>query len=332
VYALPGRGYVDDARYAVPSDNAPKYTILAMGANHNYFNRNWTPDQFPQGSVDDWTIRDKAQTDPHCGTNAAGNARLTSAKQRGVGVAYLAAFFRKNLLFASAFDGILKGDSPPPPSAQTTAIYTGYVPGAADRRDLNRLATTTALSTNTMGGAAIAGGLSNYSLCGNGIGPTCNISRDLDTPYDGLSAVKLWWESQGPSYRNLLLADSRRDVSNFGALQFRVALDYSNAQNPAGADQDFTVRLTDGWGRVSSLAASAYEKIYFPPGTSDHRTAVANTARLPIAAFTGIDVTNVAAVTFIFDRAPRGGIAVSDVAFADDGISIAERVLVANGP
>lgn len=324
VYELPGRAYVDDARYAVSTDDSPKYTFTTLGANHNFFNRYWTPDQFTPATSDDWTD----QTDPQCKTAAA--TRLTSAQQRGVGIAYMSAFFRRQLLDAD-YDGILRGDVPPPPSAQTTAIYAGYVPGAVDRRDLNRLAVTTEISTNTMGGAATQSGLSPYALCGDGIGPACGASRSIWDPYDRLSSVKLWWAASGATYANQLPAGLLRDVSNFGSLQFRVAIDYNDAQNLAGQDQDFTVRLTDATGVTASLSASTYEKIFFPPGSTANRTAVLNTARLPMSAFVGVDTANIATVTFIFNKKPQGGIFVSDLSFADEGMTTAEKWLISSG-
>ncbi len=330
VYELPGRAYVDDARYAVAGDNAPKYTILTLGANHNYFNRYWTPDQFSPATTDDWHFVDPAQSDPYCGTSAPGNGRLTSAQQRGVGIAYMAAFFRKHLQGAP-FDGYLRGDLPPPPSAQTSNIYDGYVPGAVDRRDLNRLAASSEISVNTMGGVATQSGLSTYTLCGDGIGSACGASRSFwDVAYDRLSSAKLWWATAGASYTNQL-PDGLRDVSNFDKLQFRVALDYSDSLNPAGQNQDFTVQLVDGGGTSSSVTASTYVKIYYPPGGSSNRTAVLNTARLPMSAFVGVDMTNLATVRIILDKKAQGGMLFSDIAFADEGMTIAEKWLVSTG-
>jgi hypothetical protein len=35
---LQGVHFFDDARFNVPSDQAPKHTLLVMGANHNFYN------------------------------------------------------------------------------------------------------------------------------------------------------------------------------------------------------------------------------------------------------------------------------------------------------
>jgi hypothetical protein len=48
--SVDGVKYFDDARYNVADDNTPKYVILGMGANHNYFNKFWTLDQFAPGT------------------------------------------------------------------------------------------------------------------------------------------------------------------------------------------------------------------------------------------------------------------------------------------
>jgi len=326
VYTLDGRSYLDDSRYNVSPDNAPKYTFLALGANHNYFNRYWTPDQYQFATNDDGS-----RWGGFCDPSVPGNGRLTSAQQRGFGLAYMAAFFRRYLFDANEFDGILRGDAPPPPSAQTTAVYNAYFPGSSDRKDVNRLTAVSELTTNTIAGGVTQSGFSAYGICGDGVGGYCWLSRGGPPPdgegYDRVSSLLLWWTALGATYTNQIPITVPRDLSNFRTLQFRVALNFNDPHNPAGQDQDFTVRITDGAGATSSLVASTYEKVYFPP---DSAVGVLNTARFPMSAFTGADITNIASVEFVFDRKAQGAIVVSDVAFADEGISIAEMSAVSN--
>jgi hypothetical protein len=146
--SLPGARYVDDARYVIANENAPKYAVLALGANHNYFNRMWTPDQFSPGtctehpascvSRDDWQSH-RGGTDSFCEAGQAGNGRLNSRQQRGFARAYVAAFFRRYLLGATQFDPLLTGHARPPVSAQTSAISQGYVPAVSERTKARRL-------------------------------------------------------------------------------------------------------------------------------------------------------------------------------------------------
>ncbi len=163
-----GVHFYDDARYNVAGDTGAKHTIQVMGGNHNYYNTIWTPGMFPAGTSDDWTAYVTGGTlDGQCGT-VAGNKRLTSAQQRGTGLAYLSAFMRVYVGGETQFTPILTGAAPPPASAQTTAINVSYhAPDAATkRRDVNRLLTATNLTTNTLGGATTQTGLTPHDLCG----------------------------------------------------------------------------------------------------------------------------------------------------------------------
>ncbi len=165
---LQGVHFFDDARYNVPGYTAPKHTILVMGANHNFYNTVWTPGLFPAGTADDWmAFTSGGSTDPHCGTGT-GNQRLTSAQQRGTGLAYITGFFRTYVGGESQFLPQMAGDAPPPPSAATNNLFVSY--HAPDdpslRRDINRLLTATNLTTNTLGGATSQIGMTPHDLCG----------------------------------------------------------------------------------------------------------------------------------------------------------------------
>jgi hypothetical protein len=163
---LEGVHFYDDALYNNPGDLAPKYTILVNGADHNFFNTTWTP-PFPGGGDDRYY-------------NAA--TALTPAQERAVGLVYMAAFFRTYIGDATtpvttAFVPLLRGDVPPPASAQTSQVFIGYQApdSAAFRRDVNRLNVAADLTTNTLGGAvrtsALAtgtgSGITAYSILNN---------------------------------------------------------------------------------------------------------------------------------------------------------------------
>lgn len=85
VFDLQGQAYLDDARDLVTNDRSLRGAVLVLGANHNFFNREWTPGVSQAPSVDDWFLAD----DPTCGTAAPD--RLTAAQQRAVGATYVAA-------------------------------------------------------------------------------------------------------------------------------------------------------------------------------------------------------------------------------------------------
>jgi len=91
VYDLQGQAYVDQGRYVGTRDKALKSAVMVLGANHNYFNSEWTPGLSKAPSSDDWW--DAA--DATCGTTAKG--RLTAKQQRAVGATYIAAAVRSML-------------------------------------------------------------------------------------------------------------------------------------------------------------------------------------------------------------------------------------------
>ncbi|OPG10434.1 hypothetical protein B1L11_23755 [Microbispora sp. GKU 823] len=83
-----GQHFYDDSRYAADGDPAFRSSLMVMGADHNFFNTEWTPGVAHAPASDDWSNRN----DPVCGGTAP--SRLTAAEQYAVGTAYIAGFFR----------------------------------------------------------------------------------------------------------------------------------------------------------------------------------------------------------------------------------------------
>jgi hypothetical protein len=76
---LEGLKYVDDTRYAAADDVARSASVL-MGANHNFFNREWTPGESTAPAGDDWAgpanDRDCGRNTPaRCGRRSSGRSR-----------------------------------------------------------------------------------------------------------------------------------------------------------------------------------------------------------------------------------------------------------------
>ncbi|HVG28401.1 MAG TPA: hypothetical protein VM864_01640 [Pyrinomonadaceae bacterium] len=327
-----GVHFYDDARYNVAGDTGAKHTIQVMGANHNFYNTVWTPGMFSAATADDWTsFVSSGKSDAQCGTGA-GNHRLTSAQQRGTGVAYLSAFFRVYVGGETQFTPILTGAAPPPASAQTTDLHVSYhAPDAATkRRDVNRLLTAANLTTDTLGGASTQTGLTPHDLCGGNspepqhcLTAAQSTSRQPHTvpsarsTLRGLSQLRTGWAAGGASYTNDLPLGSR-DVSGFQALQFRVSVNFEDTRNATNAAQSFSVVLTDGTGAQSSvLVGSVSTALFYPPGTTGPvPKVVLNTARIPLASFTGVNLTDIRSVKLQFDQTASGALLITDLAFA----------------
>jgi pimeloyl-ACP methyl ester carboxylesterase len=311
---LRGVGYVDQARYG----SAPLYTVLALGANHNYFNRYWTPASeggptltggVDPPNEDDWD--QNYGTDSHC----TSQSRLSGEEQRGVGLAYMTAFFRTHLLRQSQFGAYLQGDALPPPSALTDEIHTGYLPRAHDLREINRFSA----QNQTTWTSGVTGSICNSS------GSTPNACQpgisDMQTHFFGsltLNALKVSWNTTGQSVTNPV-AVVDRNVTGFGAIQFRVAVNHSAAAslNPVGSSRDFSVQLTDGVTSQSVAVSDYADVLYYPPGDAAHRKNIMNTVRIPLDAFGNLDRNNITSVNFVFNRSSTGSLLISDLAFSD---------------
>ncbi|HYV84224.1 MAG TPA: hypothetical protein VE931_11945 [Pyrinomonadaceae bacterium] len=330
VVDLQGVHYYDDARYNVPGDNSPKHYELVMGANHNFFNTIWSPDSSPfPGAIDDWkTFVHGGNSDSQCGSSK-GNQRLTEAQQRGVGLAYMSAFFRAYVGGETQFLPLLTGDAPPPPSAQTSNLFVSYHAPANRRLDVNRLLDDTSLTTNNLGGAAIQTALSPYDLCG---GPAPQPQRCIAeannaqqphttpsarSPLRGLSQLRTGWNDLTGNYRNNIPV-ALGNVSGFQAVQFRVSVNFADARNLAGLASDFRVVLTDAANHSASVRVSDVSgALYFPPGeVLAVPKVVLNTVRVPLSAFSGVNLNAVRSVQFTFNERLQGGILITDVAFA----------------
>lgn len=329
---LQGMHFFDDALYNVPDDPAAKHTILVMGANHNFFNKVWTPGLFPAGTIDDWVFTG-APSDPHCGPTPPTSGRLTATEQRAVGHAYHLAFFRTYLGGETAFQSLLAGDVPPPPSALTDQIRVTY--HAPDnpllRHDVNRLLDATSLVSNTLGGAVTQSGLTPYFMCGGPLPQPrhClsgqSTSRQPHTTVSarassltGLPQLNMGWNSAAATYSNDL-PPGTRDVSGFFALSFRASVNYNDVRNPTAIPQNFSVTVTDGIGNTSTARVGDWTgSLYYPPGSfSVVPKVVLNSVRVPLFAFNGVNKSDITSVRFNFDQMSTGALLISDIAFAD---------------
>jgi dienelactone hydrolase len=100
VFNLQGAWIYDDAR-ELPG--GPRYQVLAMGANHNFYNTVWTGDDW--GTSGEW-----------CGSDAQGSGRDSPEEQRAHGDALMASFFRLYVGQERGFARYWEGEAPWPAS------------------------------------------------------------------------------------------------------------------------------------------------------------------------------------------------------------------------
>lgn len=326
---LQGVHYFDDTRYSVDDDNAAKYSILMMGANHNFYNTVWTPGDYIAGTIDDWDGY-FGDSDPHCGTAAPDNKRLTVEEQRASFVAYAAAFFRVYLGNEVEFLPILTGDDIIPPASSLISkedVFVSYHASDSIRFDINKTDEEENTTSNSLGGAVETNSLSNYEICGAGYdAPDCDITFfTYKKPHEGgeydkgLSAQKMNWNNAEDFYENELPI-GYHDISNYADLQFRVAVNFDDS--PEGDTLDFTVQLIDTAENIYSEKISDHtEALFYPPGESYWALpkVMFNTVKIPLDSFAPADLHHIEKIKFLFDNSPEGAILISDLALSGNG-------------
>jgi hypothetical protein len=123
---LQGQMYVDATR-GVSKGRALHSALYVVGANHNFFNTEWTPGQSVAPSFDDWGFGSDLP-DPVCSPGTP--TRLTAAQEQTVGATYIAAAAR---LFVGGDDRVrplLDGGGVRAPSADPARVYS-HALGAA---------------------------------------------------------------------------------------------------------------------------------------------------------------------------------------------------------
>ena len=124
---LEGQMYVDATR-GIGGGRALHSALYVIGANHNYFNTEWTPDQAVGPAFDDFYSE---EPDPLC-TPGTAPTRLTAQQEQTVGATYIATAAR---LFVARDDRarpLLDGSGVRAPSAGPARVLTHAI--GANRR------------------------------------------------------------------------------------------------------------------------------------------------------------------------------------------------------
>ncbi len=311
---LMGAFAYDAARYAQADDAAPKFQILAMGANHNYFNTVWTSD--------DWTIHGSG-TDPHCGESAADNARDTPEGQRALGQFFMASFFRAFVGEEDTYRVYWSGRATVPASACPDGIapcedryHLSIQPTASKRLLIDATPEDTALLRNALALPVRFDGFSEASVC-TATGADGGGCATADPTFSTAAQLVLRWDAPAVYSTDLGALDAR----SFDTLSLRVGVAHGDTDNADG--QDFSLALIDAAGVEAVVAASEHSPALFdPPGQAfDNRGAektTLNALRVPLAAFRGIDRSRLQRLELRFDRTPAGTLQLSDVMLQDN--------------
>ncbi|MBM2622054.1 hypothetical protein JIG36_41780 [Actinoplanes sp. LDG1-06] len=105
-----GYGSTDYFDHLRGRNQAPAHLWTIHGANHNFFNTQWSPESGQVQAVDDALPLPEPGK---CGPEGALDRKLSEAQQRRVGAAYISAFFRRYLGGEKSLDPMLTGRTHP---------------------------------------------------------------------------------------------------------------------------------------------------------------------------------------------------------------------------
>ncbi|MEV4422902.1 hypothetical protein AB0L40_23420 [Patulibacter sp. NPDC049589] len=345
VNTLQGARFVENAKYAPGNAGVATMQWYVQGTNHNFYNTVWTGDDFGPAA------------DPACTQRLGTTARLSPSDQRRVGLTLMNSFLRRYVGGEKAFDPLMTGEVTLPSTSCPVAsgvacgeeVKTSYFGPTTKRLDVLKPAPTsdpietatvpdpvdpTATTVAATGGPLTATGLATFEVCRPSavprrglpkkpsaypLCPDDNNNRSIGTQF----AVA--WDGPASLTAGLGADGGTKDVSTFGALTMRVAVNRNDPRNPAGngftpqsATQDLDVTITDAAGATATTTAAKWGTALEPSIGSSYQHIILNGLRIPLSAFAGVDLTKVASVTLGFGaRTPTGSIQLADVAFQE---------------
>jgi hypothetical protein len=286
---LQGEVYVDGTR-GVGKGAALHSAVYMVGANHNFFNSEWTPGRAEAPAWDDFW-EDEEQRDPVCSTGTA--TRLTADQQHKAGATYIAAAAR---LFVGGDDRVrplLDGTGRRAPSADPARVLTHAV-GA--RRGAGFLPD---------GPVTVTGA----RLC-SAIDPDPAVAC-LDPEAGGSSPHFAWWQTERETGRRAVALKwsapgtaagvrPAAPVSLSGSKD--LALRVFVPPNTTGTQLD--VSVTDASGRRATLGRVQVDGL---PGSDRTASYWAREVRVPLTAATraGLDLKHVKSLE-LTPRSPSG--------------------------
>ncbi|MEV6612779.1 hypothetical protein AB0N31_02545 [Streptomyces sp. NPDC051051] len=274
---LQGEVYVDGTR-GVSRGTALHSAVYVVGANHNFFNTEWTPGRSEAPSSDDFWD-DPEQPDPVC--SAGTRTRLTADQQHRAGATYIAAAAR---LFVAGDDRVrplLDGSGRRAPSADPARVLThavgarrtaGFLPDGGVRVTGGRLC------------AAVDPDPAEACLPDGTKGSSPHFAWWQTAEEAGRGAVALNWTAPGTATR--VRPAAPLSLADAGSLALRVFV----PPNTTGTELD--VSVTDSAGRRARLGRITVDGL---PGSERTASYWAREVRVPLTAATraGLDLGHV---------------------------------------
>ena len=298
-------GYMGFSLYDRASGE-PKSMLWLYGANHNRFNL-----INPDNDYNTWKI-DAALDHPKIMTQAS---HMTTAK------AYMTAFFRWQLLGATEYDGLFKGEWVPASVAQAepalNRIYVQYGDKVVNVVDnFEQLPHNWQVPT-VPGSVSDAGTLP--------AAPQENQLATLDpqSPHD-TAGLLLRWNDLGDKLE--YTPNAPINAQGFLAICFRAGQRVGSVENPSGQSQDFYLTLKDATNKSRSIRVDALGEVpaQQPRGKSQFTVSALSTVRVPLHVFETevintqkVDISQIISVSFDFKAKIKGEIAIDSVEFTN---------------
>ncbi|WP_326660742.1 hypothetical protein [Streptomyces canus] len=286
---LQGEDFVDGTR-GVSGGTALHSAVYIVGANHNYFNSEWTPGQAEAPASDDfWT--DPEQPDPVCSPGAA--TRLTAAQQHKAGSTYIAAAARLFLAGDDRVRPLLDGSGKRAPSADPARVLTHAVGG---HRSGGFLPDAGAGVTGARVCSAIDPDPAVACLDPETPGSSPHFAWWETEQETGRSAVDLKWSAPGTAAR--ITPAKPLSLRNSQKLALRVFVP------PNTTGTKFDVSVTDSSDRRVKLGSVQVDGL---PGSESTASYWAQELRVPLTAATraGLDLRHVKSLE-LTPRSPSG--------------------------
>ena len=296
---LQGQSYVDLDRDIAPDDTSLKASTLVIGANHNYFNTEWTPGLSKAPSFDD------AGAMPGCKPGAG--VRLSAGQQQASGKAYVAGAVwwmtgqgdaRARLLFDGTPGRVASVGARP--------VFSHAIMGG---RDLRRVGVDAKPTAAVGAKASLCRAVMDY-------GPGSCAADGAFSPH-----WKTDWASGEPFQQELFVrwtAAGQRAGVAFAkplSLRDRASLDLRLIANPADGGPAISLRVTDAHGAVATVDPAGGRSLPLFGAKADAQPGarVAQTVRVPTASLAGIDAGAIASVEIV-GRSASGSVWLLDVA------------------
>ncbi|NNN30086.1 hypothetical protein HLK59_06860 [Streptomyces sp. S3(2020)] len=284
---LQGEVYADGTR-GIGKGDALHSAVYMVGANHNYFNSEWTPGQAKAPAWDDFGT-DEERPDAVCDPGTA--TRLTADQQHKAGATYIAAAARLFLAGDDRVRPLLDGSDKRAPSADPARVLTHAVGG---RRTGGFLPDGDVKVTGARLCEAIDPRPAVSCLAPETVGSSPHFAWWETERETGRRAVDLKWSAPGTAAR----ITPKKPLSLAGS--DKLALRVFVPPNTTGTKLD--VSVTDASGRRADLGRVKVDGL---PGSDRTASYWAREVRVPLTAATsaGLDLKHIKSLALT----PRSG-------------------------